>query len=305
VPQIVDRDFTFADNPAPASVATPTAESISDVDMRVPTAASPNANAIAIVIGNRDYSGRSMPKVEFAIKDAKSMKRYLVEAFGFSEDRVLLDTNVTSGRMAELFGSANDASVSRLAELVATRPAGTVDVFVFYSGHGAPAGRPSRKYLVPVDANAARIQANGYAIDQLYKNLTALNAKSVTVAIDAGFGTLSGDMFSNESAGGGIEVEVGTVGGLNAQVLTAGTGDQSARWRRDQGHGLFTYFLLRGLQGSADANSDLSITADELQAYLVSNVRTYATERLSGAVQVPEVFTSNPNRVVVQLKGGM
>jgi hypothetical protein len=33
-------------------------------------------------------------------------------------------------------------------------------------------------------------------------------------------------------------------------------------------------------------------------------VRTYATERLSGAMQVPEVFTSNPNRVVVQLKGG-
>jgi hypothetical protein len=304
-PQIFERDFTFADNPVSASAPAPASELNSDVDMRVPLAASPNADAVAIVVGNRDYTGRGTPKVEFAIRDAKSMKRYLVEAFGFSEDRVILDTNVTAGRMSELFGSANDASVSRLAELVATRPAGTVDVFVFYSGHGAPAGRPSRKYLVPVDANPARIQSNGYAIDQLYKNLTALNAKSVTVAIDAGFGALSSDMFSNESFGGGLEVEVGTVGGLNSQVLTAGTGDQSARWRRDQGHGLFTYFLLRGLQGSADANSDMTITADELQTYLISNVRTYATERLSGAVQVPEAFTSNPSRVVVQLKGGM
>ncbi len=306
-PEIFEREFTFADNPASLGAsATPAAsELVSDVDMRVPTAAAPNPDAIAIVIGNRDYSGRSMPKVEFAIRDAKSMKRYLVEAFGFSEDRVILDTNVTAGRMNELFGSASDASASRLAELVATRPAGTVDVFVFYSGHGAPAGRPSRKFLVPVDANATRVQANGYAIDQLYKHLTALNAKSVTVAIDAGFGTLAGDMFANESTGGALEVEVGTVGGLNAQVMTAGTGDQSARWRRDQGHGLFTYFLLRGLQGSADANSDMAITSDELQTYLIQNVRTYATERLSGAIQVPEVFTSNPNRTVVQLKGGM
>jgi len=304
-PQIFDRDFTFADNPvsAAAAVAPGSSEITSDVDVRVPTAAVPNPDAVAIVIGNRDYASRGTPRVEFAIRDAKSMKRYLVEAFGFSEDRVILDTNVTAGRMSELFGSASDASASRLADLVATRPAGTVDVFVFYSGHGAPAGRPSRKFLVPVDANPARIQANGYAIDQLYKHLTALNAKSVTVAMDAGFGALSSDMFSNESTGG-LEVEVGTVGGLNSQVLTAGTGDQAARWRRDQGHGLFTYFLLRGLQGSADANGDLSITADELQTYLVSNVRTYATERLSGTVQVPEVFTSNPNRVIVQLKAG-
>lgn len=304
-PQIFDREFTFADNPASSTAAAAAAatEVISDVDTRVPLAAAPNPDAVAIVIGNRDYAGRT-PKVEFAIKDAKSMKRYLVEAFGFSEDRVILDTNATSGRMSELFGSVNDASVSRLAELAATRPAGSVDVFVFYSGHGSPAGRPSKKYLLPVDVNASRIQATSYSLDQLYKNLTALNAKSVTVAIDAGFGALSSDMFANESFGGGLEVEVGTVGGLNAQVMTAGTGDQAARWRRDQAHGLFTYFLLRGLQGSADANGDYAITAEELQNYLTANVKSYATERLSGAVQVPEIFTSNPNRVIVQLKSG-
>ena len=305
-PQIFDRDLDFAEvtGTPSASAAASASEVVSDVDMRVPLAAEANPNAVAIVIGNRDYTSRGTPKVEFAVKDAKSMKRYLIEAFGFSEDRVILDTNATAGRMSELFGSANDAAASRLAELVATRPAGTVDVFVFYSGHGAPAGRPSKKYLVPVDANAARIQATSYSLDQLYKNLTALNAKSVTVAIDAGFGALSSDMFSNESFGGGLEVEVGTVGGLNSQVLTAATGDQSARWRRDQGHGLFTYFLLRGLQGSADANSDFAITADELQSYVTANVKSYATERMSGSAQVPEVFTTNPNRVVVRLKSG-
>ena len=56
---------------------------------------------------------------------------------------------------ALLFSTHHPLTAGRLAELMATRPAGTVDVFAFYSGHGAPAGRPSKKYLVPVDANAA------------------------------------------------------------------------------------------------------------------------------------------------------
>lgn len=301
-PQIAERDLNYANTLAPANPSMP--EVTSDVDMRVPVAAAPNPDAVAIVIGNRDYAGRGIPRVDFAVRDAKSMKRYLVEGFGFSEDRVILDTNVTSGRLSELFGSATDATASRLAELVSTKPAGTVDVFVFYSGLGAPDGRPARKFLVPVDANAQRLRATGYAIDQLYKNLTTLKARSVTVAIDAGFGALAADMFATESAGGAIEVEVGTVGGANTQVFTAGSADQQARWRRDQGHGLFTYFLLKGLQGYADANSDGGITAGELETYVKANVKTYAVERLSGVVQVPEVFTNNPDRVIVRLKGG-
>jgi uncharacterized caspase-like protein len=66
---------------------------------------------------------------------------------------------------------------------------------------------------------------------------------------------------------------VGTVGGPNTQVFLSTTANQTAKWRRDQGHGLFTYFLLKGLQGSADANGDRTITSGELETYVKSNVR--------------------------------
>ena len=300
-PEITVRDFSYVNNLG-ATVARPSgAEAVSDVDIRVPSAAAPNADAVAIVIGNRDYSG-GIPKNDYAVRDAKSMKRYLVDAFGFSDDRVILDTNATLSRMNELFGGA-DASGSKLAELIASRPAGSVDVFVFYSGHGGPEGTPKKRFLLPVDAKSGRLRATAYPIDQLYKNLTALPAKSVTLAIDAGFGNLSdlGSMLANQST---IDVEVGTVGGANSQVLLATTGDQLPKWRKDQGHGLFTYFLLKGLQGSADANGDGAISASELETYVKSNVRTYASERMSGAVQIPETFTTNANRPVVTIKSG-
>ena len=304
-PQITVRDLDFS--PTGASTAPPvTTEANSDIDMRVPEAAAPNPDAVAIVIGNRDYQTAGVPRAEYAIRDARSVKRYLVQAFGFSDDRVILDTNVSTGRMNELFGSATDAASGRLAELVAAKPAGTVDVFVFYSGHGGPDGRPPKRFLVPTDGNPRRLTATGYPLDALYKNLTALRARSVLLAIDAGFSSLSdaGSLIQTQSFGGNIELEVGTVGGANSQVMIAATGEQTARWRRDQGHGLFTYYFLRGIQGSADANGDGTITAGELENYVRSNVRTYASERLTGAQQVPEVFTNNPGRPIVTLKPG-
>ena len=78
--------------------------------------------------------------------------------------------------------------------------------------------------------------------------------------------------------------------------------DDQVRVGRDQGHGLFTYFFLKGIQGSADANGDRSVSAAELETYVKSNVRSYATERMSGAAQSPEVFTNNPGRPVVTVK---
>jgi len=304
-PEINIREFSFANNLG-ASAVPAAGGVVSDVDLRVPSSGASNPDAVAIVIGNRDYQVQGVPRAEHAIRDAKSMKRYLVEAFGFSESRVILDTNVSVGRMNELFGSASDANSSSLAELVSDKPTGSVDVFVFYSGHGGPQGRPAKRFLVPVDANPRRLSTTGYPLDVLYKNLTALRARSVTVAIDAGFGSLSdaGSLMSEQSFGGTIELEIGTVGGANTQVFLATTADQTAKWRRDQGHGLFTYFFLKGIQGSADANGDRSITAAELETYVKSNVRSYASERMSGAQQSPEVFTNNPSRPVVTFKTG-
>jgi uncharacterized caspase-like protein len=45
---------------------------------------------------------------------------------------------------------------------------------------------------------------------------------------------------------------------------------EDAKW--GDGHGVFTYFLLQGLQGKADLNHDGVVTAGELFAYLKQSV---------------------------------
>ena len=45
-----------------------------------------------------------------------------------------------------------------------------------------------------------------------------------------------------------------------ATIIAAAEGHQLANWYPEQRHGLLTYFLLKGLQGSADADRDGSVS---------------------------------------------
>ena len=46
------------------------------------------------------------------------------------------------------------------------------------------------------------------------------------------------------------------------------------QWKKlieEANHGMFSYFLMKGMEGEADANNDNQITAGELHAYVEQN----------------------------------
>ena len=57
-------------------------------------------------------------------------------------------------------------------------------------------------------------------------------------------------------------------------------------------YGLFSYYLMRGLEGEADSNNDQQITNRELQAFINNNVSRQAN-------QTPQL-SGNPDQVLVQ-----
>ena len=62
-------------------------------------------------------------------------------------------------------------------------------------------------------------------------------------------------------------------------------------------NGLFSYFLMKGLEGDADTNNDKKITYGELHSYVRSNVTRQAV-RL-GREQTPQL-QGDENRVLVE-----
>ena len=278
---------------APAGAAAATAAAIpalgSALLAGIPTARTTNPDAFAVIIGNRSYT--NAPSVTYAANDAAVVRQYAEKALGIRPGNIIELTDATKSTLEDLFGVAGNPN-GRLKDLVIP---GRSEVFVFYSGHGAPDPQAERAYLMPVDANANRLGITGYSLDLLYDNLAALNAKHVTVVLDACFsgGSAGGEMLITAASPIGIRVNDPSArfAGRNATVIAAATGQQLANWYPEQRHGMLTYFFLKGLQGSADRDGDGRISVGEMKSWLQEGQGLpYEARRLFSRPQTPQVF---------------
>lgn len=249
-----------------------------------------NPDDIAVIIGNANYGqfGSDIPNVDPAYADSEAVMHYAVQALGLREGNIIYLRDATGAQMTRVFGSDRDAR-GQLHDWV--RP-GRSRVFVYYSGHGAPAGADGSPYLVPADADASRIELNGYPLATLYRNLAQLQAREVTVVVEACFSGVSqaGAVLPRASA---VYVKPRTTPiPSTLTVIAAGHSDQVASWEEDKSNGLFTKYYLKGMAGEADArpfgNGDGRVELGELQAYLRDTL-TYYARRYYGRDQTPEI----------------
>jgi uncharacterized caspase-like protein len=80
------------------------------------------------------------------------------------------------------------------------------------------------------------------------------------------------------------------------KTILAAAGDQTAKPLEEAKHGMFSYFLMKGMEGEADANNDNKITAGELHSYVQANV----IQQSSGS-QTPEL-QGDADRVLVRFQ---
>ena len=67
-------------------------------------------------------------------------------------------------------------------------------------------------------------------------------------------------------------------------VLLVAQGNQIAKPLKEAQHGMFSYFLMKGMERDANTNSDNQITARELHSYVRENV-----VQQSGGSQISEL----------------
>jgi hypothetical protein len=259
---------------------------IADVErIRVGKGARPDA--VAVIIGNRDY-GPDVPPVDFAVSDARTMREFVVTALGYRPGNVIYLENARKTDFESVFGTSGDHR-GRLFNYVKPEVS---DIFVYYSGHGAPDLETRRGYLVPADVDPMQVRLNGYSLETLYGNLVQVPARNVTVVLESCFSGAyqGGSLLRGVSP---IRIAVTRPEGIlrDAVVLTSSTDSQVSHWYPEMNHSLFTYFFLKGALGGADGDGNDRITFAELDAYLKEEV-PYATRRLHGRDQVPQVFAS-------------
>jgi len=266
------------------------------IDTQIPETEMTRPNDIAVVVGTKNYRDQDVPDVDYALRDARVMKKYLTRTLGFREENVIFEKDASGSTLKRLFGTSSD-SEGQVHDWV--RPDES-DVFVYYSGHGAPDPETGEAYLVASDTDPNYLTLNGYPLNQLYENLATLPAESVTVVLEACFSGVSEEgAVVQDVSSTVLSVENPVMAMENGLAFTAGAADQVGSWHNEKRHGLFTYYFLKGLKGAANQNDDQAVTAREMKAYLTDKV-PYRAQRMHSRTQTPQVVGQNLDRLLVQ-----
>jgi len=255
---------------------------MSDVDTAPVVSAKTKPNAYAIVIGIEQYQ-QGLPKADFATRDAQVTKDYLTKVMGYQEENVVLLTNER----------ATKSGVEKYVEhWLPNRVEKDASVFIYYSGHGSPNPKTSDAYLVPYDGDPAFVDATGYSLKRLYEQLGKLPAKEVVVMLDSCFSGAGGrSVIAEGMRPMGLSIETPILAGNKTVVLAASSGTQVSSTFKAQGHGLLTYYFLKGLKGEADANKDGSVDLSEVFAYVKPQVERTARRDFNNE-QTPQLLGS-------------
>ncbi|MCP4656680.1 MAG: caspase family protein [bacterium] len=263
----------------------------------------PPNQLIGVFIGLDTYE--NLPPLHFAVNDARSMRRTLEDAHqGGLTLRVLTAGEIP--RKDERYPS-KAALLEALSD--AAREARAPDtVLVFYAGHGCLID--GTIHLVPANGRSDRV-ASLLSLRELQEVFRECESSHRLLFLDccqargAAPGSSGTDPPERALPAGpsvqwrsGMPLSQGCIDALEDQlrgwtVLTAcSPGEVSYETRRDplerhlaEDHGLFTYFLARGLQGEADLDQDGIVSYGELVQY-VSRALPQRVKSVTGGTDI-------------------
>ena len=250
---------------APAAVAYK-----SDVDAPA-YKVSENPDAYALVVGVEKYN--TLPEARFAERDAKAMNAHLL-AMGYPQRNIVLLTGSQATRTG---------LVKNLEAWLPNNVTERSTVMFYFSGHGAPDAKSSQAYLVPMDGDPQYLEETAYPIKRLYAKLAALKAKRVVVALDSCFSGAGGrSVLAQGTRPLVAKMDIAPAEGKIVS-LSASSSDEITGALEEQGHGLFTYQLLKALTETAGRG-----TVSEVYAALKPRVQDEA--RRQNRAQTPQAF---------------
>lgn len=228
----------------------------------------------AVIIGVSQYKNEvdGLTSLRFADQDARAFEEFLLSPAGgsFAKENIQFLVNE----------SATNQSLRSALFTFLTRPGPNDFVVIYIAGHGAPdPNDPRNLYLLPYDADPNDMGGTAFPMHELPDIFSrVLKAHHVVTFTDTchsyGF---SGAMGGHAEKKNNLINEYlrSIAGQADRAVITASDVSElsfeSEQWGK--GHGVFTYYLLRGLGGAADLNHDGTVTAGELFAYVRDQVR--------------------------------
>lgn len=202
----------------------------------------------ALVVGVSKYQDQSIKSLEFADKDAIAFANFLKSpnAGQVAEQNLILLTNEQATRVAV---------VEALKDLILrTTPE---DLLIFYfSGHGQTGELEHTGYLLSSETIYTKRTSTAISMSEVKNMIRDCPAKMKVSFIDA----CHAGMFQDKGKGGSdnnreiVDAYMSGLASADPENITfmSSSSTQESGEDPDLKHGIFSYFLLKGLKGEAD-----------------------------------------------------
>ena len=242
----------------------------------------PIRNRWALLIGVNVYVDRNIPNLSYCVNDVLALKTML-ESLGYNvvclhddQDEPYLPTRANIEE--------------ELANIC--RQMGQEDfLFVHFSGHGKRLEQVP--VLVPREARIGTLARSGLTVSALEEQMRSGPARRLLLTLDA---CQSGVEMGREVPDAQFITNVNELAEEFA-LIAASTARQAAREEPEFAHGIFTHFLVEGLNGNADRDGKGFVTVDDLRGFTLDHLMRWNLEH--GVLQEPTSKTEGIGDMIV------
>ncbi|MDA7807800.1 caspase family protein [Candidatus Pelagibacter sp.] len=249
-------------------------------------------NKIAIIIGIEKYENLTNLDAKYANRDAQAFRTYATRALGIkpSNIKMLIDDKATRSQALKAF----KLWLPKIAGK------GGKDIHIFFAGHGLASDNGEDLYILPQDGESSLLEDTAISRVELISLINKVNPKSVTMFFDTCYSGQTRDERMLVASLRPIRIvadEQETPD--NFTIFTASNYDQTSGSIEEAKHGMFSYYLMKGLEGKADDNKDKKITNGELIAYLKDNV---SEEAFTQNREQDPMLSGDPDKVLMSYR---
>ena len=240
----------------------------------------------ALIIGINRYQDSYLMNLKFAQKDAVVIGRTLIRKCGFPQQNVKMLLGASAKR-SEILAAINKIAQDAMPEDM---------VVIYFAGHGGfenDRSQPDgyRKYLLPYDSDKRQsFYATAISYDEIASFFGKIRSNRLICFLDACYSGAAGGRDFLEGMTRSVRVipthleELSE--GKGRIIIAASDGNQPSLELYEKQHGIFTYFLVKGLDGEADLEpQDGKVTLLELFEYVSGKVQEETSKK--GTSQEP------------------
>ena len=225
----------------------------------------------AAVIGINQY--KKTRWLKYAVNDANAFRDYLETNLQLPSNQIFSITDQEATK---------DNILSTLGTKLRRKAATEDTVIIFFAGHGAveadpinPDGDGFEKYLLPYDARLDDLYSSSISMEEVRRIFHRIQSDRLIFIADTCYSGAAGGrttLTSKTRAAISDNFFDRISRGKGRVIISSCSPNEVSKEDDRYKHGLFTYYLIKGLKGEADTDADGLINLDELFSYLSKKV---------------------------------